>query len=449
METNACGYYRMQQPLLTMDDMNLPVDIIYSEGDKLGLTDQQKAALFLESDITMLYQNIGEYAISLMEQAKKFKALPSGDLGITRHPPTFVADTDDDLFNVYPLNLSYAKLGIKDHEGKLVADGSELGFAHPFERAEPEAAEFISKSDPKMGDTAIYKDQKYIYDEDKTWHIYIPLWKDGTNIDFKLNQRRLENWRKTLQMVRLITCSTPKAAEYIKREMGAMAPETFVSPNCIDMRRYPKIELKSHPKEIRILWEGSATHHEGLWPISEAIGRLAKKYPTTTWYFFGAPYKWAAQHLPAGRVQFIDWVAWDAYSLRLSTLNHDISFAPLAPHEFNQSRSAIRWYENSALWKPAATVCQRWGPYPEEVEEGKTGLLFGDMDEFEAKMSIVIEDEKLRKEMASNAKDWVRTNRDPKKNCLKLFNKWMEVREAHKAEMPAPEENLVDALTTK
>jgi glycosyltransferase involved in cell wall biosynthesis len=444
METNACGYYRMQLPLLTMDQMGLPVDVIYSEGAKLGLSNQQMAALFLESDITMLYQNIGDYAIKLMEAAEKFKPLPSTDLGTTRHPPTFVADTDDDLFNVHPLNMTFSKLGIKDWKGNLLEDGSEIGFGHPFETLDEAASKRLTH-DPEPGAILVAEGKKWVYDpDDNKWHSYILLWKDGENTDFSLNRKKLDHWKKTCNMVKLITCSTPRSAEYIKREVPGA--RTFVVPNCIDFRRYPEVALRDHPDEIRILWEGSATHHEGLWPISESIGRLAKKYPTTTWYFFGAPYRWAAQHLPAERVKFVDWVAWEAYSYRLSMIGHDISFAPLAMHTFNDSRSAIRWYENSAIWKPAATVCQRWGPYQDEIEEGKTGLMFDTPEEFEAKMSAVIEDEKLRKDMAANSKDWVRTNRDPKKHALSLFNKWVEVREEHKASIPV--EESLDAIST-
>ena len=90
----------------------------------------------------------------------------------------------------------------------------------------------------------------------------------------------------------------------------------------------------------------------------------------------------------------------------------------------------------SAIWRPAATLAQQVGAYSDEIAEGETGMLFSTPDEFEAKLGGLIEDAALRNRLASNAKDWVRTNRDVVKVTTTLFQKWVETREAHKQTMP-------------
>lgn len=439
----ACSYYRTILPLSTMEELGFPIEVIIDE-DKSGVSPHIRGSLFLESDFNVIYQNINPVTVSMMKEAKKFKPLKSAETGEIRWPPTFIVDTDDDLFNVMPLNISYGSLGTRDHAGRDLKDGDEVGIAHPLEIAPPEAQDALNAkyTFPLPGTRGDLAGQRYIYDEDGKWHQYFSLWRDGQNFDIKSNRTALENWKQTVRLANLVTCSTAGSEAYIKREIGEDIP-TFITPNAIDFREYPEIELREHPGEVRIMWEGGASHHEGLWPITKSIGRLADKYPQTTWHFFGAKYKWAAEHLPADRVKFVPWVQYAAYKHRLSTICHDICMAPLVPALFNQSRSAIRWYESSAIWRPAATVAQRTGAYT-EIEDGVTGMLFDTPDQFEAKMSELIEDEMKRKTIAANAKDWVRTNRDHKDIATRLFMKYVEVREAQKRTMPAEDPDLAE-----
>jgi glycosyltransferase involved in cell wall biosynthesis len=451
---SACIYYRIALPLQTMDKLGFPCSIVLDDASAT-ISPHQRAAMFMESDITLVYQNVSPQTINMMGATKKFKPMKASD-GEMRWPPTYIVDTDDDLFNVMPLNITYGRLGTRRPDGKPLEKGDEVGIAHPTELAPPEAQTTLNEKYPNAAHGTIGSLNnssgdilaKYIFDEDGQWHLYLSLWRDSgpeKNFDIEANKQLVDNWVQTIKHAHLVTCSTPRAAEYIRREVGPEIP-TFVTYNAIDFNAYPKIDLRSHPDEVRILWEGSATHHEALWPITEAIGRVAKKYPQTKWVFFGAKYKWAYQNLPADQVDFVDWVTYDAYKLRLSTIGHDINLAPMAPHLFNQSRSAIRWYESSAIWKPAATIAQNTGAYHDEIEDGKTGLLFSTPEEFETKIGGLIEQKQLRKQLASNAKDWVRSNREAKDIATKLFQKYVEVREAHKQSIPREEETaLVEA----
>ena len=419
-----------------MEKLGFPIETIVDDNSAL-VTPTLRMSLFLESDISFLYQTVSDLHAQLMQGTKNFKPMHD-DNGDTRWPPTFIMDTDDDLFNVMPLNTNYGKLGIKRPDGEPLLDGDEVGISHPLEAALPEVQTILNKQVPMAlpGAQAEAGGVRYIYDKDGLWHVFLSLWKDGVNFDIAANRQRISTWREIMRAAQLITCSTLGAEQYVKREIGGDTP-TFVTPNAINFDEYPIIELSDHPNEVRILWEGSACHHEDLWPLNDVIARLARKYPHTKWLFWGAPYKWAARNLPAEQVEMLPWVGLAGYKVRLSTIGHDISIAPLVPYTFNQSRSAIRWYESSAIWRPAATLAQATGSFAEEITDNETGLLFTTTDEFEAKLGGLIEDAALRSRLAANAKDWVRTHREVKKITTSLFQKWVEVREGHKQSMPA------------
>jgi hypothetical protein len=62
--------------------------------------------------------------------------------------------------------------------------------------------------------------------------------------------------------------------------------------------------------------------------------------------------------------------------------------------------------------------------------------LFNNPEEFEAKLSLLIENTKERKRLAANAKDWVSEHRDAMKEVPKIVAYWEEIREAKKQEQP-------------
>lgn len=398
-EYNASFYYRVMLPFATMEKLGLPVFPIIDRNDA-DIPFEQRIQGFCHSDFTQIYQGINPYYLRFMKMLRQAKAIETDQGRVL--PPTFVLDSDDDIFNVSPLNSAFSHLGFKAPNGKDMEPGDKISITD-FVTGEP-----------------------------------VTLWEDGVN-NFNLaqNKERLDTYKQMLEQANLVTCSTPRVEDYIRREVPNA--NTYVHYNCIDFKEYPKIELAEHPNEVRILWQGSPTHHEDFWFLRHAIGRIGKKYPHVKWIIWGAKYEWIAQDLDASTVQFEPWIPYPAYKIRLGTYNHDINLAPLDPHIFNQSRSAIKWYESSAISKPAATLAQNTAAYRDEMEDGKTGLLFNNADEFEEKLCTLIENATLRQTLASNAKDWLHTNRNCYNLVPKLWEKYMEVRNGMYASLPIAE----------
>lgn len=403
---NASWFYRVTEPLNKMAELKL-LEPMFDHGT-MDITNDERIAMMQTADILMHHNS---RARGIAEYARAFKKYPWYQWdGEWKTRPNVVMDIDDDIWRVSPFNDAYRYLGI------CMEDEGSVRWLQPGDK--------ISQRQ-ENGDI-------------------IEQWADGKDgFNITENIVRLRGMTINLEASDLIVVSTPRLKEAILREIPH-AKNIYISPNCPDIRHFPQdLELGEHPNEVRIMWQGSPTHLECWEPLIPKLAALAKKYPQTTWWFWGGVWEWDAwkrivEQLPAERVKLMPWTPYEEFKIRMSVANHDIALAPLYPSVFNDSRSAIKWYESSIVQKPAITVAQKHGAYRDEMEDGVTGLLFETPDEFEAKLSEAIEDAALRKRVAQNAKDWVLTNRDPFKHAEALFGQFTALRE-ERALAPRPE----------
>jgi len=401
---NASTYYRIDVPLTTMEELGLPVEPIVDSGDP-SIPNINRVLAVTQADINLFYQPVSD---SLREQMIRLKSLyPARDAtGTWKYPPSFVVDTDDNLFMVHPMNPQFRELGIRMPDGKLLRPGDEVGSI------------------------------------DAETNERIVLWKDGQRgFDIARNIDRLRSYRDILATAEGVTCSTPRSAEYVTAESGNT--NTFVSPNMVRFDHYDKIDLRNHAPEVWVLWQGSTTHFEDFYDIRNALPLVVKRYPQVRFIFWGALHPWIIQNLPSDRFKYIRWCPYAEYRLRLATIGHDIAIAPLRPHRFNQCRSAIKFYESAVLDRPAAFLGQGGEtPYGDEVIDGQTGLLWTSVEDFVTKLSTLIEDETTRYYLASNSRDWLSEHRDAMKLARPLYEFYQSVR-ARKRDttaLPSPEE---------
>lgn len=409
---SGSNYYRQFLPLGVMEsDLKKP---IFGAIDRQDATIpfSERALAQLGSDFNLLYQLSGAAMIEHLKNVRSCPAVYTPE-GTLRYPPCYIADSDDDLFNVHPSNSAYNELGTRDAEGNEMEDvGDER-------RAKGEGVEHWAT----------------MPDGSKRL-----VWKDGVNWSLKDAKARLNDWREMLKLADLVTVTTPRVGEYIKREVPTA--NVFVSPNAIHPRDYPEIKLAPHPGEVWIMWHGGGSHWQDLEPLIPAMRSVALRRENVKFIFFGQSYPALLQAIP--RSEHVDWVAFEAFSIRLSTIGHDIAICPLRDNTFNRSRSAVKWYENSSLYHTPATLAQATGPYLDEIEEGVTGMLFNTPEEFEDKLIKLIDDAELRKTLAANAKQWVMENRSAAVVYAKLYDKYMETLHNFHANHPIAEDTKVD-----
>lgn len=402
---HAGSYYRLLVPLETARDMGLNVQIRI-DSDQAAITPEMHIRAFCEADVAVLYQPIGDQTLFNFRQAKSI--MPSKVNGDWKYPPSLVVDSDDNIFNVNPHNGAYRTLGYRDHEGKEIPPGSLIG--------------------------CIQAGEKRV------------LWRDGENgFDISRNRHTLATYRDMAEMADAFTCTTPRVAEATSGD--ANLRRTFVSPNMVRFDHYPQISIAKDPKRIDIMWQGGGAHYEDWYPLRDAMGEITRKYPEVHWTIWGVLYQWVAELIPPDRYTYEPWCDYREYKLRLVMKAPDINLAPLADTRFNRCRSAIKFYEGAVLKHPAPTLAQDTGPYKDEIIDGRTGMLFSNPEEFVAKLSFLIENERERKVLGENAKDWVSENRDAFKLTPKLIGFYESLREAAKRETPhMPESDWDDFM---
>jgi len=405
---HASYYYRVFVPLKTLDEMGLAEIVMDDLSPTVSI--QQRINMVSHADICLFYQPTSPSLLHDMKTMNDWKQAKD-EKGLFHCPPSFVVDTDDDLFSVHPMNPAFKDLGIRTPDGKDLEDGAEIGYSD---------AQGVRQA----------------------------MWRDGTNgFDLKRNRETLQGLRDLANNADAVTCSTPGNLEYVQREYQAR--HTFINPNAVRFDHYPDLRgvhvAKDNPDEIRILWQGSPTHFEDWYAIRHQLAAVLRKYPQVKLVIWGVVYPWVMEMLNPDQIIHHRWVPYEQYRPTLVTIGHDISLAPLLPTRFSASRSAIKWYEASLLKRPAATLAQRAGAFT-EIQDRLTGLLYDTPQQFQDGLCELIEDAVFRKSLAENARDWVRENRDAFKLAPKLLEFYETVRKDRAERTPMMTEEEAKAM---
>jgi len=264
-----------------------------------------------------------------------------------------IADYDDLVYSCSPFNSGYKTLGLKDVKVKQ-KDGSEV------------------------------------------W-----IWKDGEKgFSIKDNYFRYRAQIDLLGVVDGLTVTN----EFLKEKYLENMPEgsdgkSFVLPNSIDFDLFKPFPKKDTGK-IRIGWTASTSHFNEIWMVHDIMDRILKKYPEVVFVELGDVPDLMKEF--KGRMEYHPFVDLAVYPLKFASLNLDIGISPLVNDEFNSYKSQLKWSEYASFKIPAVVTDSI--PY-ECVEDGVTGYKAKSNDEFFDKLCILIENSKLRQEIASNAYD--------------------------------------------
>jgi len=226
------------------------------------------------------------------------------------------------------------------------------------------------------------------------------MWKDNEK-GFSLK----DNWmryRSHFDLFNSADCITT-TTEYLKEGYLGYIPECkdkiFVIPNSIDFDLFKPFPKKEN-KRIRIGWCASSSHFNEVWLVRDIFVKLIKKYGDKIQFVQLGDVSELTKVFDSTQMEFHQFVDLSVYPLKLAALNFDIGICPIVDDEFNRNKSQLKWSEYGALRIPS--VVSDLPPY-DCVEEGKTGLKAKTVDEWVEKLSMLIDDEKLRKEIGENA----------------------------------------------
>lgn len=241
------------------------------------------------------------------------------------------------------------------------------------------------------------------------------LWKDGEE-DWSIisNTQRVSNYIRGLESADMVTVTTPKLAEYASQ----YNKNVVVLPNCLDLTRWWPLPFRPN-EQLRVGWTGGISHYEDLFSIKEPLNKLMREFKFK-FVFIGNSFEGIIDKDNKNLIEHYPWVPFKAHSYRLMCMNLDIGIIPLADLPFNYYKSAVKWYEMSAIGVPS--VVADITPYKEEIEDNKTAMAYKTPEQFYDAMKLLLTFPDKRKEIGNNANEWVKKNRDARKN----INLWVE-----------------------
>jgi glycosyltransferase involved in cell wall biosynthesis len=198
--------------------------------------------------------------------------------------------------------------------------------------------------------------------------------------------------------------STPAIRDYLRR----FNPGVHLFHNYFPDYLLPPQTARIPPAadEVVIGFMGGHSHIPDVEMLAPALLRLARRYwRTLRLRFWGAPPPpfvrgWAnVDALHPYLVRYADFVPYFAAQ------HADIFIAPLLDNEFNRGKSHLKFLEYSLPGIPG--VYSRLPPYEAIVRHGENGFLAGDLDEWEAHLSALIESADLRRAVGQAARQTV------------------------------------------
>jgi hypothetical protein len=281
------------------------------------------------------------------------------------------------------------------------------------------------------------------------------LWRDGEyGFDVARNLEARAKQLEIFHMVDLVTTSTVPLAGYFK----TLNPSVAVLPNCIDFDifRHQFTLWERTPGPVRIGWHGGDNHFHDIEEMGPAIVDFVNNNDVRL-VLFGAFYRGALLGIDESKVEEQEWAHIEAFPYKLATLGIDVALIPLADEAkplmaFNASKSAIKFYEYSALRIPSVVQAGRRAYPDDECMDGVNCLRFSTGEEMKEHLGRLVADAALRHRLGTAALDWVRGHRDLEKEAPRWLAAYQKIarneplvkEEEEAVEGPAPEEELRD-----
>lgn len=262
--------------------------------------------------------------------------------------------------------------------------------------------------------------KKIVMDNDDTFQLEDshPLAQFGPDATVQDSlSRRQNNLNEFMQMSDLVTTSTKTLAEEYKK----INPNTLVLPNCVDPDDWDE-PLRNEGNKVRIGLVGSAALEYDYLHLREVIKELSERDDVEI-VMFGLGNK---EHRKANpivtkvfteeytfwdsiKMEHFPWVPNYLYQETLNEMRLDIMLIPRKDNYFNRCKSNVKFLEASMCEIPIIAQSFSDGPY-EEIEEGVTGFLIKDNNDWKAKIERLIQDKELRRQVGRNAKEYTLKN---------------------------------------
>jgi glycosyltransferase involved in cell wall biosynthesis len=195
--------------------------------------------------------------------------------------------------------------------------------------------------------------------------------------------------RRFIQMIRA-SDFVIAGNEFLKGEVLPVNPNVEVIPTAIDADRYPLKEYGTRKERVTLGWigdHGSIHYLEKMKPIFEKVG---KRYPNTELKIVCDTF-FDCQYLPVIKKK------WSSEEEVKDLQGFDIGVMPLMDDPWSWGKCGLKIIQYQGVGVPV--VCTPVGINKDLVEDGTNGLWAATPEEWEEKLSLLIEDPVLREKM--------------------------------------------------
>ncbi len=206
--------------------------------------------------------------------------------------------------------------------------------------------------------------------------------------------------------VHVVTTTVSFLAEKLRQK----GKQVFIVPNKLSNQEVALAEqLRKKEKKndgyIRLgYFSGTLSHNRDFATITPALIEIMKRYPKVKLYLAGPLDIDSQLEKYQNRIEVKPFVTRSKYYANIREV--DINLIPLEmDNPFCESKSPLKFIETGILEIPSVAVKNQ--TFSEVIEDGIDGFLAGDEKEWATKISQLIENKSLRKDMGERAKEKV------------------------------------------
>jgi glycosyltransferase involved in cell wall biosynthesis len=243
-------------------------------------------------------------------------------------------------------------------------------------------------------------------------------------------QERRDCILDTLQRCDGVTVSSQRLATIVRTFTDK---PVIVVPNAIDLDWWWAVQqlAKRVTQGLTIGWAGGKRPDRDSQEMAAAWGRIARRYPQVGFAVMGHQPDVIREHVPAERITAIPWMSIEEYPL--GYVNIDIGCCPLSPEPFNRAKTPIKAWEYAAS---GAAVVASPTVYSQVVDHADNGYICETVDEWEAALARLIDDECLRRQMARRMLGAVKARHSLRGNLWRWPTAWAEIVAHFRAHRP-------------
>jgi glycosyltransferase involved in cell wall biosynthesis len=255
----------------------------------------------------------------------------------------------------------------------------------------------------------------------------IEVWKDGKNIDLKLNRENMKLLQEGLSVSDMVLTTGEDIAEAFK----PFNTNVRICPNSVDINTWEKLPLQSH-HGIRMGWLGGDTHYHDWLMLAPVLKPFMDDNPNVTLVIMGGKYDGTLKGIDPERIEHHPFCDINAYPYKAAILDLDFAIIPLVDTEFNRCKSSIKWLEMGALQVPCVTSYVR--PYAQLMDLVPDNGIFiedNDLQGWHEAMNRMAQEPILRMKMGLAARKTVEQHYDANKTWkvwLQAFEECLTLR---------------------